>query len=110
MQIIKNKDKQIHKNDGATIEEFYMSNKTIDTCIVHISGRYPKAGKVINSNFSCVCYVLEGNGKVCGENITKGDAFNILKNESYYFEGNFSMVMSGTPAFDLAQSKVIFDN
>lgn len=44
------------------------------------------------------------------ENITKGDAFNIPKNESYCFEGNFSMVMSGTPAFDPAQSKVIFDD
>ena len=86
-----------------------MSNKTIDTCIVHINGRYQKADKVINSNFSYVRYVLEGNSKVCEENIIKSDAFSILKNESYYFEGNFSMIMSGTPVFDPAQSKVFND-
>ena len=108
MQIVKSKDKIIHNSHGkAQVEEYFMNDKTIDLCVVHIDGRMPEKGRVINSDFNCVCYVLEGQGNFSGQPIEKGDAFNILSNEPYWFDGNFSMTMCGTPAFHPDQSKII---
>ena len=108
MQIVKQKDIVVHSGHGnSVVDEFFLCNKIIDLCVIHINGRCPDKGKIINSNFSCVCYVLSGQGEVCGNEISKGDVFNILSGEPYWFDGEFSVVMSGTPAFDPAQSKVI---
>ena len=108
MQIVKKNNKIAHKSHGNTqVDEYYMDNKTIDLCVVHINGRAPEKGRIVNTDFSCVCYLLDGTGKFCGQEITKGDAFNILSNEPYWFEGNFSMTMCGTPAWNPKQNKVI---
>lgn len=108
MQIVKQADKISHASHGnSQVDEYYMENKTIDLCLVHIDGRVPEKGRIINTDFSCVCYVLEGNGKFCGQDIKKGDAFNILSNEPYWFEGNFSFTMCGTPAWNPNQNKII---
>lgn len=108
MQIVKAKDKIVHNSHGKTqVEEYYMEDKTVDLCIVHIDGRTPETGRIINSDFSCVCYVLEGQGTFCGQLVEKGDAFNILSNEPYWFDGKFSMTMCGTPAWRPEQNKVI---
>lgn len=108
MQIVKQSEKIIHASHGnAQVSEYFMDNKTIDLCTVSIHGRAPEKGRIVNTDFSCVCYVLEGSGKVCGQDVTRGDAFNILSNEPYWFEGNFSITMCGTPAWDPRQNKII---
>lgn len=108
MQIVKQSEKIVHKSHGsAQVDEYYMDNKTIDLCIVHINGRSPEKGRIVNTDFSCVCYVLDGQGQICGQDITKGDAFNILSNEPYWFAGCLSIMMCGTPAWDPKQNKII---
>ena len=108
MQIVKQQNISTHCGHGNSIvDEYFMIDKTIDLCVVHINGRVPIKGKIINSNFTCVCYVSEGDGTVCGNKVVKGDVFNILSGESYWFDGKFTIIMSGTPAFDPTQSKVV---
>lgn len=108
MQIIKYADRTVHQtHDNARVDEYYMHNKLIDLCVVHINGRTPLKGKLVNSDFSCVCYVLNGSGFVCGDSISVGDAFNILAHEPYWFDGNFIMIMCGTPAFNPNQCQII---
>ena len=108
MQVVKQIDKIVHQSHGnAQVDEYYMENKTIDLCVVHIDGRTPEKGRIINTDFSCVCYVLDGQGYFCGQPIEKGDAFNILSNEPYWFEGQFSITMCGTPAWRPEQNKEV---
>lgn len=108
MQIIRNHNKVIHDEHGnAKVEEYYLSDKTIDLCIVHINGRVPSHGRLINTDYTCVCYVLNGRGSVCEEQVVAGDVFNILANEPYWFDGKFCVVMSGTPRYNPMQNKNI---
>ena len=111
MQIVKHKDISVHSgHDNSTVDEYYMDNKDIDVCVVHVNGRTPKEGKLVNSEYKCVCYVLSGDGEICGQKVAQGDAFNILAGDEYWFNGVFSVVMCGTPAFNPAQNKNIKEN
>ncbi len=108
MQIVKQQEIVVHDAHGnSKVYEYYMQDKKIDLCVVNVNGRVPEKGQLVNSEYTCVCYVLDGEGEFCGQAISKGDAFNILSAEKYWFDGNFSMVMSGTPAFDPGQNKIV---
>jgi len=108
MQIIKKTDVIAHDGHGnSLVHEYYMKDKKIDLCVVNVNGRVPEKGQLVNFEYTCVCYVLDGKGSFCGQAISKGDAFNILIGERYWFDGEFSMVMSGTPAFDPMQNKIV---
>ena len=108
MEIIKYSNREIHQaHQNATVDEYIMTNKDVDICVVTVSGRSPVHGKLMNQNYSCVCYCIDGKGTVCGYPVTKGDAFNILPKEKYWFDGNFKFIMCGTPAFDPNQNKQV---
>ena len=108
MEIIKYADRTIHPaHDNAQVNEYFMQNKNLDICVVNISGRTPLKGRMLNNEYSCVCWCISGIGSVCGQDIQPGDAFNIPAGTAYWFDGNFKFVMCGTPAYDPTQNKVI---
>lgn len=108
MEIVKYSNRIIHTaHENSLVDEYMMQNKDIDVCIVTVSGRTPTHGQMINREYTCVCYCINGTGTVCGQSVTKGDAFNILSGEKYWFDGNFKFVMCGTPAFNPNQNYLV---
>lgn len=108
MEIIRYSDRLTHSaHENSLVDEYIMQNKDIDVCVVSVSGRTPSHGQMVNREYTCVCYCVDGSGTVCGQSITKGDAFNILAGEKYWFDGIFKFVMSGTPAFDSDQNDLV---
>jgi len=108
MEIIKYADRITHPaHDNAEVYEYPMHNKTLDICVVHVTGRTPAKGSLINHKSSCICYCISGEGTVCGHTVSQGDTFNIPANTAYWFDGIFEFTLCCTPAYDPNQNELI---
>ncbi len=106
----KNQSQEFHAKD-TRITEYPMSEKNISGAVAEIHGRYPETGFALNKKSKELVYIMEGNGKIITEKETaefsKGDVIYIDKNEKFAWDGNFTMFMATTPAFDPKQHKII---
>lgn len=100
------------KNSAAcTVLEYPLDDKDIDVAVAILNGRYPEQGWAINELCKETGYVIQGTGKLVTENksvdLAPGHAVLIDAQEKFYWEGNFTVVLSSTPAWHPEQHKVM---
>ena len=91
--------------------EYQLNDKDINFAIAEINGRYPEKGYCTNEKCKELIYVMEGNGTLNTKDeiieFKKGDVILIDKEEIYYWDGNFKIIMPCTPAWYPEQHKMI---
>lgn len=113
MKLVRKTETQCHKNSGNCIAyEYPLGSSDINTAIVHISGRYPDKGYVVNEECIEVAYVLSGKGKITfkegdGVEMVSGDMILLEKGEEYRWDGECSLCISCSPAWYPEQHKVV---
>lgn len=94
-----------------TIHEYLMKEQAISGAVAEINGRYPEKGFAVNEICKELVYILSGNGSAIttsGETMfTQNDVVFIDKNESFAWQGTFSMFMVTMPKFDPKQHKIL---
>lgn len=104
----------LHTNStGCAVYEYPMQNPKMNIAIAEIVGRYPEQGYAINHQCSEMGYVLKGSGKLVTESrevaLAEGDVVYIAPREKFYWEGNLTLVLSCSPAWNPAQHEIIKD-
>lgn len=112
MYIIKKSHTITNKiNDSFTATEYHSENKNINFGIVELSGRYPEEGRVMNEISTELVYIKAGSGKVVIEgvedSVLAGDVVIIKPGEKYFWEGDFTFMISSTPAWNPEQHKKV---
>ena len=96
---------------SATVWEYDTKDAKISGAVAQINGRYPEKGFAVNEKSKELVFVLSGNGKVItpkgGNDIDLGDEILLDTNEKYAWEGNMTIFMATTPAFDPKQHKIL---
>lgn len=91
--------------------EYQLNDKDINFAIAEINGRYPDKGYCANEECKELIYVIEGKGTLNTKKemieFKKGDVLLIDKEEVYYWEGSFTIIMPCTPAWYPEQHKMI---
>ena len=110
MQIVKsNTIHQIQEDSATIIWEYPTDDKDINGAGAHINGRNPEKGFFVNA-FKEIAFVLSGAGFIVSpterKEIDVGDEILIDKNEQYAWEGNMTLFMATTPAFDPKKHKI----
>ena len=90
---------ELFKTPATTVTDFPFPDHTLDMAYIKVHGRYPEKDLTINHKCHEVCYILEGQGRINDHELTPGLAVQIPPGEPYYFEGNFTMIVSCTPKF-----------
>lgn len=105
MIVIKKKESNIliPSQSTTTISEYLMEEQAISGAVAEINGRYPEKGFAVNEICQELVYILSGNGTIITTSrktsFTAGDVIFIDKNESFAWQGTFSMFMVTTPKF-----------
>lgn len=80
-----------------------MGDSDINGAVIHLSGRFPTEGRVVNTNCKEMAYIIDGNVTLVLEgkkyNLEKEDLVLIEPNEKYYWEGNVTMFVPCTPSW-----------
>jgi hypothetical protein len=110
MQIVKYTDiKKVTPASSATIWEYDSKDQDISGAVAQINGRYPESGFATNG-FKELVFVISGNGIIVTpsgrKDIDLGDEILLDKNEQYAWEGNMTLFMATTPAFDPKKHKI----
>lgn len=91
--------------------EYPMNDKNINIAYIEIRERYPDKGFVLNEVIKEIVLVLNGKGSITIEGkkyiLEKDDAFLILPNKKYFFEGDMDTIVTCSPAFYPEQHKLI---
>ena len=112
MKIVRKNQTEVYKNsDVCTAIEYPLGDKDINGAVVELNGRYPDKGRVMNLKCKELSYIIRGSGKVIVEDreikFKEGDLILIESGEKYFWEGNFTMFASCTPAWYPEQHKEI---
>ncbi|MDR1476676.1 MAG: hypothetical protein LBI17_00945 [Rickettsiales bacterium] len=108
MQIVKSSESIKKAGFGkCEVIEYPMDAKAIDICIVKVFGRVPAAGYKMNEISDAACHVVSGTGAINEASVSAGDSFSISRGEKYFFDGEFTMTMSCTPAWEAEQGKEV---
>lgn len=112
MKIVKKSQTKKFKNSPVCIAtEYPLHDKEINGAVIEIKGRYPDKGQVLNLKCKELAYVIKGQGKVVvegkGVNLSQGDMILIYPREKYYWDGNFTLFISCTPAWYPGQHKEV---
>lgn len=112
MKIVhENQTKEFKNGDTCIATEYPLGDKEIDMALVEVSDRYPKKGRATNEKCKELAYIVEGSGKVVVEDkevyFHEKDMLLIEPGEKVYWEGNFKMFVSCTPAWYSQQHKKI---
>jgi mannose-6-phosphate isomerase-like protein (cupin superfamily) len=112
MKIISKEQTVIRMNsDLCRVTEYEMGDPDLDFASVTISGRYPDAGRVTNTQCKEIVYIHVGNGnvEVEGKNypLKAGDLVLIDAGEKFYWDGNMTLFISCNPAFTIEQHQLV---
>lgn len=109
--IYKNQTKEFKNSSTCTAIEYPLNDPTINGAVIIINGRYPEKGKAYNEVSKEMVYVIKGSGKVVVENkeiiLNEGDLVLIEPNEKFYWNGNMTLFMPCTPAWNPSQYKEV---
>lgn len=93
------------------VTEYPHLDKDLDFAIVKISSRYPETQQAKNTQCKEIVYVQEGIGRVTVNNVcyelSVGDIVLIEIGEKFFWEGNMTLYISCTPAFNVAQHVMV---
>ena len=108
MEYVAQKNAIRHENSAnCIVHEYPMKNGEMNIGVAEITGRYPDQGYAINHQCIEMGYVIKGSGKLVTEtqnvNLSVGDVILIPPGEKYYWEGNLTVVLPCTPAWNLEQ-------
>ncbi len=111
MKIVKSIEiRKIELAPSATVWEYDTKDGKISGAVAHINGRYPLTGFVLNEKSKELVFVLSGSGKVVTpkqeKDIDVGDEILLDANEQYAWDGNMTLFMATTPAFDPKQHRI----
>ncbi|MDD3029255.1 MAG: cupin domain-containing protein [Alphaproteobacteria bacterium] len=105
--IKKERVRVVRLSDNVTVHEYDTVNKAINGGIAKIHGRYPSKGHAMNLECKELVCVLDGEGMfLCGEKkirIAPGDVVLVDAKEKYVWQGELTLFMATTPAFDPSQ-------
>ncbi len=108
-----NETKELKNSDVCIAHEYSIDDPDINIATIIITGRYPAMGRAMNSKCKELGYVAEGSGKVFVDDkeitLEKGDVVLIEPGEKFYWDGNFTLLMSCTPAWTPEQYKYVND-
>ncbi len=112
MKIVKKEDSVKIKIDKfTTAYEYDMHDKDINGAVVHITGRTPEKGFIMNEVSKEMAYVIKGSGKIIVEDkefvLNKGDVVLINTGEKYYWDANMTVFVPCTPSWYPEQSKAV---
>jgi mannose-6-phosphate isomerase-like protein (cupin superfamily) len=97
--------------DTCAAYEYPLNDKDLDTAVVEVIGKYPVDGSAVNTICKELAYVLKGSGKIFIEGkeykLEEGTEVLIEPNEKFSWEGNFTLIISCTPAWYPKQHKLI---
>jgi mannose-6-phosphate isomerase-like protein (cupin superfamily) len=112
--------KMVHKINSVTHQhseyfiarEYPMEDKDINLAVVNISKRQPEKGYFVNEVCKELVLISKGEGSITFKDgmateLKEGDSILIEPNEMYFWEGDFSLTISCTPAWYPEQHKTI---
>lgn len=109
--IYKNQTKVFKNSDACTAIEYPLDDKDINGAVIELNGRYPIKGRAMNLECKEMAYVIKGSGKVAVEGkeikLNEGDLVLINPGEKFFWEGNLTMFMPCTPAWNHEQYKEV---
>jgi mannose-6-phosphate isomerase-like protein (cupin superfamily) len=87
--------------------EYDIHDPDINAAVARISGRYPNSGWSVNLKCKMMGFVLSGFGRIVVEGrsieLSENDLVLIHPGEKYYWEGNMTILMPATPAWNPTQ-------
>lgn len=111
--ITKEQSVQGYTSKSCTVTQYPSKEPSINLAIADLSGRYPEKGFAINTKSIEQAYCLSGSGILVTPtqsfNLAQGDTIIIPTNEPYYWEGNFSVLLSCSPAWTPDQHQHVDD-
>ena len=112
MRIKQSESTKINNSDACTIWEYAYPSDASSVAVAHIDGRYPAAGRVVNTECEEVYYVLSGSGVVHMDqeelSIAEGDLCYFSANESWCVEGDsLKLLVVNAPKWRPEQHEII---
>jgi len=113
MKIVrKSQSKEFKNSETCIATEYPLNDKDINIAIVRIlNDCYPQKGWAVNEICKEVVYITKGSAKLVTEKgsveLELGDVVFLEPNEKYYWQGDFEMVISCSPAWYPEQHKQI---
>lgn len=107
----KDQTTKFQNGETCTAYEYPLGDKQIDTALVEVIGKYPVNGSAVNTVCKELAYVLKGSGRLFVEgkeySLQEGTALLIEPNEKFSWEGDFTLVITCTPAWYPEQHQII---
>lgn len=112
LEHVKRQDAIKHTNASTcSVYEYPTKNAEISIGVAEITGRYPEQGFAMNRICNEMGFILKGTGKLVTEaqsiDLSPGDVVCIPTGEKFYWEGNLTIVLPTTPAWDPQQHEMI---
>jgi quercetin dioxygenase-like cupin family protein len=113
MKVVFKEQTQIHPlhNESSFAIDVPTNDPTLNIAVSTIKGRYPAQNRAVNLHSKELAYVLSGYGKVevDGTLVTfkAGDTILIFAGEKYYWEGDFTIAVTWTPAWTPQQHRIV---
>jgi mannose-6-phosphate isomerase-like protein (cupin superfamily) len=108
----KNQSVERKNSEECVVTEYPTTDSELNFALVTLSGRYPPNDKrAVNIKSKEIVYIQNGTGKVVVDNIeyllNVGDVVLIDAGEPFYWEGDMTLCISCTPAFDVEQHQIV---
>jgi len=107
--VYKNQAERFENGKNCIAFEYNTENKDINDALIEVSGRYPEKGSVVNLECKELVYVVKGSGKVIVNekeiSLNEGDIILIESNEKFFWDGQFTLLISCSPAWNHEQYK-----
>ncbi|MFC1727065.1 cupin domain-containing protein [Patescibacteria group bacterium] len=110
-EVHKNEAKKHQNSEVCLAVEYPLGDKDINGAVIHLSGRYPDEGRVVNEECKELAYVINGSGKLVVEGkeveLNEGDMVLIEPGERYFWDGKMTMFVPCVPAWTPEQHKEV---
>ena len=98
----------VRKNsEVCVVTEYPHIDNDLDFAIVKVSGRYPDTKQATNLKCKEIVFIHSGEGTVTINNIphtlNPGDVVMIEAGELFFWQGNMTLYIACTPAFNIEQ-------
>ncbi|HVZ12475.1 MAG TPA: cupin domain-containing protein [Patescibacteria group bacterium] len=107
----KDQAKKLQNGETVVAYEYPLGEKDIDAAYVEVVGKYPVSGSAMNTVCKELAYVLKGSGKIFVEGeeyqLNEGSEVLIEPGEKFSWEGDFTLIISCSPAWYPEQHKRI---
>ncbi len=98
-------------SDLCIVTEYPPIDHDLDFATVKISGRYPAEKQAMNTKCKEIVYIQNGAGHVTVNHIeyalNPGDIVLIEAGEPFFWEGNMTLHIACTPAFNIEQHVMV---